>query len=164
MPFIQVHDEELFYAETHSPNSGLTMVLVHGAGENHLMWPAQLRRVEGVTVHAVDLPGHGKSGGHGRASVADYVEVVRGFLDGLGVERAIITGHSMGGAIAQLFALTYPARAGGLVLGATGAKLRVAPQILSGILTDPEATLDLVTRFAWGPNAPEHMVPLGPAR
>ena len=164
MPFIQVHDQELFYAETRSPSARLTMVLVHGAGENHLVWPAQLRRVEGVTVHALDLPGHGKSGGRGRASVADYVEVVREFLDGLGVERAIITGHSMGGAIAQLFALTYPARAAGLILVATGAKLRVAPQILSGILTDPEATLDLVTRFAWGPNTPEQMVQLGRAQ
>ena len=164
MPFVHVHDQELFYAETRSPSSQLTMALVHGAGENHLVWPAQLRRVEGVTVHALDLPGHGKSGGRGRGSVADYVEVVRGFLEALGVERAIITGHSMGGAIAQLFALTYPARAAGLILVATGAKLRVAPQILGGILTDTEATLDLVTRFAWGPDAPEQMVQLGRAQ
>ena len=65
MPYIQVNDEELFYAETSSPNARLTMVLVHGAGENHLAWPAELRRVDGVTVYALDLPGHGKSGGKG---------------------------------------------------------------------------------------------------
>jgi pimeloyl-ACP methyl ester carboxylesterase len=164
MPLIHVHDEELFYAEARSPNSQLTMVLVHGAGENHLVWPAQLRRVEGVTVHALDLPGHGKSGGRGRASVADYVEVVHGSLDALGVERAVISGHSMGGAITQLFALTYPARTAGLILVATGAKLRVLPEILTGIVTDTEVTLDLVTRFAWGPNAPEQMVQLGRAQ
>ena len=164
MPYIQVNDEELFYAETSSPNARPMMVLVHGAGGNHLAWPAQLRRVDGVTVHALDLPGHGKSGGRGRATVADYAQIVRGFLDTLGVERAVITGHSMGGAIAQQFALTYPARAAGLILVATGAKLRVAPPILSGILTDTEATLDLVTRFAWGPDAPEPMVQLGRAQ
>jgi pimeloyl-ACP methyl ester carboxylesterase len=164
MPFINVNDEELFYAETRAPNARLAMVLVHGAGDNHLVWPAQLRRVEGVTVYALDLPGHGKSGGRGRASVGEYVEVVHGCLDALGVERAVITGHSMGGAIAQQFGLTYPARTAGLILVATGAKLRVVPPILNGILTDTEATLDLVTRFAWGPAAPEGMVQLGRAQ
>jgi pimeloyl-ACP methyl ester carboxylesterase len=164
MPFIQVNNEELFYAESKAVNTRLTMVLVHGAGENHLSWPMQLRRVDGVTVHALDLPGHGKSGGRGRASIADYVEVVRGFLNAQNVERAVITGHSMGGAIAQQFALTYPARMAGLILVATGAKLRVVPQILNGILTDTEATLDLVTQFAWGPNAPEQIVQLGRAQ
>jgi len=161
MPFVHINEEEVFYAETRSPNARLTMVLVHGAGENHLVWPAQLRRVDGLTVHALDLPGHGKSSGHGRASVEPYVQVVRGFLDALGVERAVITGHSMGGAVAQQFALTYPTRTAGLILMATGAKLRVAPQILNGILTDTTATLDLVTRLEWGPNAPEQLVQLG---
>jgi pimeloyl-ACP methyl ester carboxylesterase len=164
MPFIRVNDEELFYAETRAPDARLTMALVHGAGENHLAWPAQLRRVDGVTAHALDLPGHGKSGGKGRSSVDGYAEVVRGFLDALNVERAVITGHSMGGAIAQQFALSYPVRTAGLILVATGAKLRVAPQILNGILTHTEATLDLVTRFAWGPNASEPMVQLGRAQ
>jgi pimeloyl-ACP methyl ester carboxylesterase len=161
MPFIGVNDEELFYAGTRSPNARRTMVLVHGAGENHLVWPLQLRRVEDVAVCALDLPGHGKSGGRGRASVGEYVEVVRGFLDVLGVERAVVAGHSMGGAIAQQFALSYPMRTAGLILVATGAKLRVMPQILNGILTETEATLDLVTRYSWGPNAPEQLVKLG---
>lgn len=164
MPFMTVNDEELFYAETSSPNARLAMVLVHGAGENHLAWPAQLRRVDGVTVQALDLPGHGKSGGRGRVSVGDYVQVVCGFLDALNIERAVITGHSMGGAIAQQFALTCPTRTAGLILVATGAKLSVTPQILKGILADTGATFDLVTRFAWGPNAPEQMVLQGRAQ
>ena len=70
----------------------------------------------------------------------------------------------MGGAIAQQFALSHPSRTAGLILVATGARLRVAPAILDGILTDPDATLDLVTRYAWGPNAPEQMVQLGRAQ
>jgi pimeloyl-ACP methyl ester carboxylesterase len=164
MPYIEVEDERLFYAETRAPNTRLTMVLVHGAGENHLVWSTQLRRIDGVTVYALDLPGHGKSGGKGRSSVGNYVEVMRGCLDALGVNRAVLTGHSMGGAIAQQFALTYPAHTAGLILVATGAKLRVTPQVLTGILTDTEATLDLVTRFAWGPDAPAQMVQLGHAQ
>ena len=161
MPCIEVNGEQLFYAEARAADARLTMALVHGAGENHLVWPASLRRMDGVNVYALDLPGHAKSGGRGRSSVADYAKVVRGFLDALNVERAVIAGHSMGGAIAQQYALNYPTRIAGLVLVATGARLRVFQAILDGILTNTDATLDLVTRYAWGPNAPEQMVQLG---
>ena len=161
MPHIEINGEQLYYAESRSPDARLAMVLVHGAGENRLVWPASLRRVDGATVYALDLPGHGKSSGQGRASIADYVVVLLGFLDALGVQRAVIAGHSMGGAIAQQFALSHPARVMGLVLVATGARLRVVRAILDGILTDTDATLDLVTRYAWGPGAPEQMVQLG---
>lgn len=160
MPFIKVGGEELFYAQSRATRARRVLVLVHGAGGNHLIWPAQLRRVDGITVHALDLPAHAKSGGRGRMSVDEYVQVLRGFMDALHVERAVIAGHSMGGAIAQQFALTYPMRTAGLILVATGAKLSVAPQILTGILADTEATLDLVTRYSWGPNAPEPLLKL----
>jgi pimeloyl-ACP methyl ester carboxylesterase len=164
MPYIEVNVEQLFYAEARAADARLTMALVHGAGENHLVWPASLRRVDGVSVYALDLPGHAKSGGRGRSSVADYAEVVRGFLDALNVERAVIAGHSMGGAIAQQYALNYPTRIAGLVLVATGARLRVAPAILNNMLSDFAATLDLVTRYAWGPGAPDELVRLGCAQ
>ena len=164
MPHIEVNGEQLYYAETRSPNARLVMVLVHGAGENHLVWPASLRRMDGATVYALDLPGHGKSGGQGRTSIADYATVLLGFLEALGIKCAVIAGHSMGGAIAQQFALSHPTRVMGLILVATGARLRVAPVILDGILTHTDATLDLVTRYAWGPNTPEQMVQLGRAQ
>ena len=164
MPHIKVNGEQLYYAASPASQARLTMVLVHGAGENHLVWPASLRRVDSVQVCALDLPGHGQSGGQGRASVSDYAAVVLAFLDALGVQRAVIGGHSMGGAIAQQFALSYPQRVAGLVLVATGARLRVAPAILSGMLTDWPGTLDLVTRYAWGPGAPEELVRLGRAQ
>ena len=161
MPHIEINGERLYYAQAQSPDARLAMVLVHGAGENHLVWPASLRRMDGATVYALDLPGHGKSGGQGRASIADYVTVLLSWLDALDVQRAVIAGHSMGGAIAQQFALSHPSRTAGLILVATGARLRVFQAILDGILTDTNATLDLVTRYAWGPNAPEQMAQLG---
>ena len=42
----------------------------------------------------------------------------------------VLAGHSMGGAIAMDFALRHPGRLAGLILVATGAKLRVAPAML----------------------------------
>lgn len=164
LPYIDVNGERLFYAKSQAPNARLTMVLLHGAGENHLVWPASMRHVDSVNVCALDLPEHGKSDGHGRASMAEYMQVVCGFLDALGAERAVIAGHSMGGAIAQQFALSYPERTAGLILVSTGARLRVAPPILDGLQRDYDATLDLVIRYAWGPNTPEQMVKLGRAQ
>ena len=41
------------------------VVLIHGAGGTHLHWPSEVRRLPGYRVLALDLPGHGKSGGAG---------------------------------------------------------------------------------------------------
>ena len=61
----------------------------------------------------------------------------------------------MGGAIALEFALRYPARLAGLILVGTGAKLRVAPEILTGIQDDFAGTTELLAQWAHG----EHVDP-----
>ncbi len=167
MPYVQVGSDRLFYAFAKgTPHGALQVaepivVLIHGAGGSHLEWPAELRQMSGVTVYALDLPAHGKSEGQGRTSIVDYADLVIGFLDALQIERAIFAGHSMGGAIAQQLALSYPSRTLGLVLVATGARLRVAPAVLNGVLADYDAALDLITSYAWGPDAPKELVRLG---
>lgn len=158
MPYIRVGDEDLFYAVNRSEPRRLDVVLIHGAGGSHLVWPAQLRRLTGATVYALDLPAHGKSAGRPRASIGEYAGALMGWLDALPIERAVLVGHSMGGAIAQQIGLDYPQRAGGLVLIATGARLRVAPAFLEGLLTDYDRTLDAINSYAWGPQTPETMI------
>ena len=164
MPYVDVAGERIFYALQDAARAGrgrTPLLLVHGAGENHLVWPAALRRLPGLTVYTIDLPGHGKSGGNGRGSVAEYAACVERMLDALKIERAIITGHSMGGAIAQQFGLTFPARTSALILIATGARLRVAPQILELTQADLPAAADLISRYEWGPDTPGQMIRLG---
>jgi pimeloyl-ACP methyl ester carboxylesterase len=82
-------------------------------------------------------------------------------LDALGVERAVVGGHSMGGAIAQVMALDHAERVAGLILIGTGAKLRVAPAVLDGILNDFEATVGLVVDWSFGPAATDELKQLG---
>ena len=141
MPTIIVTGEKLHYQFRHEIRQadGPPLVLVHGAGGNLMHWPGELRRLPGHTVYALDLPGHGKSGGAGRAEIGAYAEVVRGFAEALGLVPFVLAGHSMGGAIALEFALRYPARLAGLILVGTGARLRVAPEILAGIQDDFKA-------------------------
>lgn len=168
MPYAETARETLFYTRSHGPADGPTLVLVHGAGGTRVHWPAELRRLSGATVYTLDLPGHGRSGGQGYDTIEEYAEAVAAFLDAVGIEQAIVAGHSMGGAIAMTLALnqapsTKPgqARVAGLMLVATGARLRVAPVILEGIRSDFERSVQLITRFAWSPDAPPPLTELG---
>lgn len=159
MPLVQVGEQMLFY--TLSGRGGPALILIHGAGGSHLHWPAALRRMPGATVYAVDLPGHGRSEGSGRERIEDYVTEIVRFMDAVEVSRGVLVGHSMGGAIAQMTALTAPERVAGLVLVGTGARLRVAPVLLDGILQDAPGALALITEWAWGPEADPAMVVRG---
>jgi pimeloyl-ACP methyl ester carboxylesterase len=55
------------------------VILIHGAGGNHLYWPPQLRRMPNERVFAVDLPGHGKSRGVGQHTIEDYAQNILAF-------------------------------------------------------------------------------------
>jgi len=161
VPYAETGAGKLFYTTSRRPADSPSLLLVHGAGGTRLNWPAELRRLPGAVVYTLDLPGHGRSEGNGRDSVAAYGEAILAFLDQVGIEQAVVTGHSMGGAIAQTLALGFPDRVAGLVLVATGARLRVAPAILEGIHADFERVADLITRIAWSPEADPAMVELG---
>lgn len=152
MPVINLDGELLSYSLHRGglPTSAPPLVLVHGAGGNMMHWPGELRRLPGHAVYALDLPGHGRSRGTGRSEIGAYAEVVREFADALQPELArpfALVGHSMGGAIAIEFALRYLGRLAGLILVGTGARLRVAPQVLEGIQADFAGTTELLT--AW---------------
>ena len=169
MPYIETGSETIFYTVSGRPSAGPALVLLHGAGGSRLNWPPELRRLgqarlSGATVYTLDLPGHGRSSGGGRGAIEDYATDVVAFFDAASIEHAVVAGHSMGGAIALMMALDSPERVIGLVLIATGARLRVAPSILERISTDFEAALDIITRYAWSPEAPSELVSLGRAR
>ncbi len=137
------------------------LMLVHGAGGSHLDWPPTLRRLPEARVIALDLPGHGRSSGDGHTDTRDYAQDVIALLDALDIERAIIAGHSMGGAIAQQIGIHWPDRAAGLILLGTGSKLPVDPTLPQRIVDEPTATADWITAWAWSANAPADLKRLG---
>ena len=106
------------------------LVLIHGAGGNHLSWPAELRRLPGRDIHALDLPGHGKSSGHGEQSLPDYADRVVEWMDAVSMPRAVFAGHSMGGGIALDLAIRSPHRTAGIALISSGARLPIQPELI----------------------------------
>lgn len=127
------------------------LLFVHGAGGNHLVWPAQLRHLPHTAVYALDLPGHGASSGPGCSSISAYSEVVHDFVEALDLPNFVLAGHSMGGAIALDFALAYGSHLAGLVIIGGGARMRVAPWLLEGIQHTFEAATAQINEYSYHP-------------
>ena len=144
--------------------SGPPVVFVHGAGGDVMHWPTDLRRMPRRRVLAIDLPGHGKTGGTPCTDVPAYAEALKAWVDEQGLPPFVLAGQSMGGAIAIEFALRYQGRLAGLVLIGTGARLRVAPQFLAGIQNDHDNTVDSLVRGMYGADADPNLLRLGGRR
>ncbi len=142
------------------------LVLIHGSGGSRLHWPPQLRRLPNYPVFGLDLPGHGESPGEGETTINGYVMRVIEWLEEQGIERAVLAGHSMGGAIAMTAALEEPDHVAGLVLVGTGGRLRVHEDILLAA-ADPlrfEETVEVVIAWAFSDQSPEKIIALAKMR
>jgi pimeloyl-ACP methyl ester carboxylesterase len=140
----------------------IPVVLIHGAGGNHLYWPTEARRLPGYRVYALDLPGHGKSAGCGQQTISAYVAAVLSWLEAMGQYRAVFVGHSMGAAIALMLAIQSPERTSGLGLVGAGARLRVNPMLLE-YTANPTTfykAVEMVTAWSFGPSADARLVEL----
>lgn len=98
--------------------AGPAVVLLHGTSANHAVWePVGELLADRATVIALDQRGHGRSDkpDHGYAG-DDFVTDVVAVLDALGIERALVAGHSLGGRNAWLAAARQPERVSGAVV------------------------------------------------
>jgi len=129
---------------------GEKVLFIHGSGWNTHMWYSQRDYLQSLMdVQLVDLPGHGESPGDGCDSIEEYRDEVYRMIRELDIERCYIAGHSLGGAIAISLSLAYPDILKGVILIGTGARLRVLPQILEGVIKDKETTLRGVGALAF---------------
>ncbi len=126
-----------------------SLVFIHGSGSNSGVWVHQYGRLHSLfNIAAVNLPGHGSSGGHPADSIAGYVENVKDMLDVLALERPVLIGHSMGAAIVLGLAAKYPQIMAGVVLLGGGVTLPVNPDILDGLERQPNLVLDMICKFS----------------
>lgn len=97
---------------------GRPVVLLHCLGEDGEDWRGPLVSQLGGAhpVYALDLRGHGESEQPGSGTPEDFSGDLLGFLDALGIERAVLIGHAFGAVVAYLFAQEHPGRVDLLVL------------------------------------------------
>ncbi len=134
---------------------GIPIVFIHGAGGSSLSWLAQKAYFEKTNrTVLIDLPGHGRSNAKSSGSIEAYARAVKGTLEDNGIGPAYIAGHSMGGAVAMQMAISYPGLLKGLILIGTGARLKVYPEILEGVLEDKEKTARMIVDTAFSAAMP----------
>src|SRR5690606_13025001 len=99
---------------------GRPIVMIHGLGGtlHHLRRPLMEAFGDGYRLIALDRPGSGYSlrapGRDGRLS--EQARLVAGFIDAMQLDRPLLVGHSLGGAVALATALDFPDKVAGLAL------------------------------------------------
>ncbi|MGC1372749.1 MAG: alpha/beta fold hydrolase [Candidatus Sulfotelmatobacter sp.] len=144
MPFVENQGAKIYWDEQ---GRGAPVLLIMGLGYTSDMW-YRVRPVlcaEYQTI-ALDNRGVGRSDmPPGPYSIALMASDAAAALSRAGVESAHVFGVSMGGMVAQEFALQYPERVRSLLLGCTGAGGPTA------VRAEPEATHMLMAREAMSP-------------
>jgi len=126
------------------------VVLVHGAGLDSSVWALHSRWFahHGSSVLAVDLPGHGRSGGSPLPTIAAMADWVAALPAAVGLEKAILIGHSMGSLVAIEAAARHPGRVSALGLVGAAAAMPVHADLLAAAAAGDHAAIAMVS--IWG--------------
>src|SRR2546421_1424743 len=116
---IELHGHRVIYRIA---GDGPPVVLIHGMVNSSKHWErVALRLADRYTVVAPDLIGHGDSAAvRGDYSLGAHACSIRDLLTTIGIERATIVGHSLGGGIAMQFFYQFPQRVERLALISSG--------------------------------------------
>jgi len=116
---MQLHGHRVIYRVA---GSGPPVVLIHGMVNSSRHWEqVALQLADRYTVIAPDLIGHGDSAAvRGDYSIGAHATSIRDMLAVIGIERATIVGHSLGGGVAMQFFYQFPQRTERLVLVSSG--------------------------------------------
>ncbi len=107
------------HARGETPADAIPLVLIHGSLGSLHMWEGWARELDPrFRLITVDLPGHGLTGAWPRDeyTIEAYTDFIEVLVDTLRLDRFVLVGHSMGGAVAWSFTATRPDRVSHLVL------------------------------------------------
>jgi len=165
MPKIRVNGIEIYYE---AQGSGMPLILISGLGYSLWQWHKMVPfLVDHFHVITFDNRGVGQSDKpSGPYSAQMLATDTARLLDKLGIERAIVMGHSMGGFIAQALTLDFPQKVEKLILCSTNfggprhipvteEAMRVLTDVSSDPLTRFKNGLMVSTAPDWAVNNPE---------
>jgi pimeloyl-ACP methyl ester carboxylesterase len=140
-----------------------SVVFVHGAANDHGVFALQSRYFawHGMNAVAVDLPGHGRSGGDPLASVEALADWLRDVVDALGAQALSVVGHSLGSLAALECAARYPERVRKLALLGPSAPMPVSDDLLAAAARNDHVAYELINgwSFAAGSQLGGNQVP-----
>jgi pimeloyl-ACP methyl ester carboxylesterase len=140
---IALHGRRVIYRVA---GDGPPVVLIHGMLNSSSHWQSvAMELARDHTVIAPDLIGHGDSAApRGDYSLGAHAASIRDLLAAIGVDRASIVGHSLGGGVAMQFFYQFPQRVERLVLISSGGLGReVSPMLRTAALPGVSALLSL---------------------
>ena len=142
---VRIHGHEVGYRRAGDGEE--VLVLIHGVTGSSTTWREVMPTLaDRFTVIAPDLLGHGESAKpRGDYSLGAFASGVRDLLVTLGIERATVVGHSLGGGVALQLAYQFPERVERLVLVNSGGLGKEVHAILRAVsLPGSELVLPLV--------------------
>ncbi len=127
-----------------------SVVFIHGNGLDHSVWLLQSRYFahHQRNALAVDMPGHGRSGGSALENITDMADWIIDVLDAIGVDKAAIVGHSMGSLVSLEAAARHPDRVSRLALIATAVPMPVSDPLLDAARNNEHSAFDMIN--LWG--------------
>jgi pimeloyl-ACP methyl ester carboxylesterase len=154
LTLLDVHGTRVRVRGVGEHRRGTPLVFVHGAGTSSALWLGLLGRIgRHRRVVAIDLPGHGRSGGR--------LEDLDGWRDALGLTAAalclgpsILVGHSLGGAAAMMAALAWPDKVAALALVAAAPRFSISPRLLERIASHFGRWPELYAELGYSPETP----------
>jgi pimeloyl-ACP methyl ester carboxylesterase len=132
-----------------------SVLFIHGAQNDHSVWILQSRWCanHGYNTLAIDLPGHGQSGGPLCSSVEAMADAVAAALDAQSLDKVHVVGHSMGSLIGIELAGRLR-RARSLTLVGTALPMKVSDTLLTATRGAPAKAMDMINAWsfsgAWG--------------
>ena len=128
-----------------------TLVFVHGAANDHSVWAWQSRYFahHGFNVLAVDLPGHGRSGGEALSSVEAIADWIASLLDAAKVERAALAGHSLGSLAALEAAARHSARVERIALLGPAVPMTVSDELQDAAGRNEHLAYELINGWSF---------------
>ena len=127
-----------------------TILFVHGTGQDHSIWvlPTRYFVRHDRNVLAVDLPGHGRSGGAPLKNIEAMADWLAEVLDATGISSAAVVGHSLGSLVAIAVAARHPSRVRAIALIGTTVPMPVSDVLLEKAKENKHEAIEMLN--FWG--------------
>jgi len=134
-----------------------SVVFIHGTGQDHTIWvlPTRYFARHNRNVLAIDLPGHGQSGGKPLTSIEAMADWIIKVMNTAGIDAAAMVGHSMGSLVAIALAAKYADRVRVIGLIGTAVPMHVSEPLLNSAKENSPDAIEMLT--LWGHGSSAHL-------